>query len=104
MSPGPKAKKTGKRLKRGKALQVMTYPRARTKSVLVEGARAAHEKLSSFMIKRSLEYIAAKRGCEVNELIPSDEYEALMASGRGKRNGHLVLRFESQPRRSHRGD
>ncbi len=38
-APGVAAKKTGKKLKRGQALQIMTYPRANAKKALVDASR-----------------------------------------------------------------
>lgn len=72
-APGVRAKKTGTRLKRGRALQVMTYPRARTKAQIVQAAREVGLPVSSFMIIASLNAAAALQGCEVPDLIPHTE-------------------------------
>jgi hypothetical protein len=72
-APGIRARKTGKRLQRGKALQVMTYPRAQTKRAIVEASREVSLPLSSFMIMASLNAAAALRGCNVADLIPQTE-------------------------------
>jgi hypothetical protein len=72
-APGVGPKKTGTRLKRGQALQVMTYPRARTKALLVQVAREIGRPLSSFMIMAALMAAAKLRGREIGELIPADE-------------------------------
>jgi len=50
-APGVRAKKTGKKLKRGRALQVMVYPRRKTKSVLVDAARDTDLTLSAFLFQ-----------------------------------------------------
>jgi len=72
-APGIRARKTGKRLQRGKALQVMVYPRKETKAALVQAARDVSRPLSSFMIVASLNAAAALRGCKVADLIPQTE-------------------------------
>ena len=72
-APGVRAKKTGRRLARGKALQVMVYPRAQTKKALVQASRDASLPLSSFMIMASLNAAAALQGCKVADLIPDSE-------------------------------
>jgi len=72
-APGVPAKKTGTRLKRGMATQVMTYPRSGTKRALVEASRDAGLALSSFMIISSLKAAAAIRRCKVADLIPQTE-------------------------------
>jgi len=79
-APGVQAKKTGKRVKRGKCLQVMTYPRKRSKALLVQAARDLGRPLSSFMILSSLMAAAKLRGCEIQELIPRDELEQYRAA------------------------
>ncbi len=40
--PGVKAKKKGTKLKRGAAVQIVWYPRPRTKAALVEASRKAN--------------------------------------------------------------
>lgn len=74
-APGVRAKKTGTQLARGKATQVMTYPRLRTKRALVEASRDAGLPLSSFMVLASLKEAAALRGCGLVDLIPPDELQ-----------------------------
>src|SRR5947208_4185952 len=58
-APGCPANDSGTRLKRGAAVQVMTYPRPKSKSVLVEASRKAERSLSSFMVLASLKEAAA---------------------------------------------
>jgi len=72
-APGIRARKTGKRLQRGKALQVMVYPRPQTKRAIVEASREVSLPLSSFMIMASLKAAAALQGCNVADLIPQTE-------------------------------
>jgi hypothetical protein len=74
-APGIRAKKTGTKLKRGAATQIMCYPRLETKAVLVEASHEVNRPLSSFMIMASLRAAAALKGCEIAELIPPDELE-----------------------------
>jgi hypothetical protein len=74
-APGSRAKKTGTTLKRGRATQIVCYPRLRTKAVLVEASREVDRPLSSFMIMASLGAAAALQGCEIAELIPPDELQ-----------------------------
>ena len=71
--PGTRAKKRGTQLKRGLAVQVVCYPRPKTKAVLVEASRRSKRALSSFMVLASLKEAAAMRGCKISDLIPADE-------------------------------
>ena len=71
--PGPRAKKGGTKLKRGAAVQVVCYPRPKTKAVLVEASRKAKRTLSSFMVLAALKEAAATQGREITDLVPSDE-------------------------------
>lgn len=73
-APGVMAKQHGTRLKRGAATQVMTYPRQKTKAVLVEVSREQGVSLSSFMVRSSLERAAKIRRCKVTDLVPKEEY------------------------------
>ena len=72
---GTRAKKRGTKLKRGAAVQVVCYPRPKTKAALVEASRKANRALSSFMILASLKEAAVIQGCEVKDLIPLDEFQ-----------------------------
>jgi hypothetical protein len=74
-APGTRAKKRGTQLKRGLAVQVVCYPRPKTKAVLVEASRRSKRALSSFMVLASLKEAAAIQGCEVADLIPPEELE-----------------------------
>jgi hypothetical protein len=74
-APGVRAKKRGTKLKRGAAVQVMCYPRPKTKAALVEASRKNKRALSSFMVRASLKEAAAIQGCKITDLIPSDELE-----------------------------
>ena len=74
-APGRRARKKGTKLKRGAAVQVVCYPRPRTKAVLVEASRKANRALSSFMILASLKEAAVMHGCEPTDLIPLDEFQ-----------------------------
>ena len=78
-APGVSAKKAGKGLKRGQALQVMTYPRRRTKALVLWAARDAGLSLSSFMLLASLKEVAALQGCNIDELVPADELKRYRA-------------------------
>jgi hypothetical protein len=71
--PGVRAKEGGTKLKRGAAVQVMTYPRPETKAVLVKAARENGQTVSSFMILAGLEKAARLQGCEIMNLVPQDE-------------------------------
>ena len=72
-APGTRAKKRGTQLKRGLAVQVVCYPRPKTKAVLVEASRRSKRALSSFMVLASLKEAAAMQGCKISDLIPADE-------------------------------
>jgi hypothetical protein len=78
--PGVRAKKTGTKLARGAAVQVMCYPRPRTKAVLVEASRRANTSLSSFVVMAALKQVAALEQCQIEDLIPSDELQPYSAS------------------------
>ena len=71
--PGVRAKEGGTKLKRGAAVQVMTYPRPETKAVLVKAARENGQTVSSFLILAGLEKAAARQGCTVENLVPEQE-------------------------------
>jgi len=71
--PGIRAKETGPRLKQGAALQVVAYPRANTKAVLVDAARRTGFSVSSFLLIAGLEKAAGLRDCQVADLVPRDE-------------------------------
>lgn len=73
--PGPRAKTSGTRLKRGAAVQVVGHPRPKTKAVLVEASRTAERSLSSFMVQASLKEAAAIKGRQITDLVPWDELE-----------------------------
>ena len=79
-TPGVRAKKTGTKLKHGAALQIVCYPRRRTKAVLVEASREVDRPLSSFMIMASLRAAAALQGREIADLIPADELQQYRTS------------------------
>jgi hypothetical protein len=74
-APGRRAKKKGTKLKRGAAVQVVCYPRPKTKAVLVEASRKAKRSLSSFMILASLKEAAVIQRCDVKDLISPDELQ-----------------------------
>jgi hypothetical protein len=74
-SSGIRAKKTGTRLKRGAVLQLMCYPRPRTKAALVEASQTAKRSLSSFILTAALKEAASIGCCEVEGLVPADELE-----------------------------
>jgi len=79
-APGIRARKTGTKLARGKALQVMVYPRPKTKGALVEASREMSLPLSSFMILAALKAAAELRGCEISGLVPPDELQQYRSS------------------------
>lgn len=72
-APGPPPSEGGTPLKRGAALQVMTYPRPKTKAVLVRAAPKAGLSVSSFLIRAGLEKIARDQGCHISDLVPEME-------------------------------
>lgn len=98
-APGIQAKKTGTKLRRGQALQVMCYPRTETKRVIVEASRDVARPLSSFMILASLREAAALRGCEITDLIPPDELKQYRAS-RVDRKGGADKRVSARAKRT----
>lgn len=72
-APGRRAWKTGKKLKRGAALQIMAYPRSGAKRVLVEAARNLGISLSSLLVGSGLAVAAKLAGCSVTDLVPRTE-------------------------------
>lgn len=88
-APGIRARKRGTKLKRGAAVQVMCYPRPKTKAVLVEASREVGLSLSSFILLGSLRAVAALRGCAMENLVPPEElqrYRAYRIDRKRKRN------------------
>jgi hypothetical protein len=73
--PGITAKEGSTPLKRGAALQVMTYPRPATKAILVRAAREHGQSLSSFLVTAGLEKEANRQGRSVKELVPNELHE-----------------------------
>lgn len=90
-APGVQARKGGTKLQRGKALQVMTYPRNKTKRVLVEASRETGLALSSFMVLAALREAAALRACAVSDLVPPEEL-------RGYRRSRVVRKRSAAKR------
>jgi len=88
IAPGVKARKTGTKLKRGAALQVMVYPRRKTKGVLVDAARDMDLTLSSFLLLAGLKEAAALQGCDMASLVAPDELERYRSSAQRKRSPH----------------
>jgi hypothetical protein len=74
-APGVRARKKGTKLQRGKAMQIVCYPRPKTKAVLVEASWKAKRSLSSFMVLASLKEAAAIQECEIKDLVPPDELQ-----------------------------
>ncbi len=72
-APGIRAKKNGTKLKRGAALQVMVYPRRKTKGVLVDAAREMDLTLSSFLELAGLKQAAALQGRDMATLVTPEE-------------------------------
>jgi hypothetical protein len=72
-----KARSQGTKMERGQATQVMIYPRLKTKDVFVKKATAAGQRMSGFIILNALKNIAREEGCNVDDLIPKNEFEEL---------------------------
>jgi len=82
-APGVRATKRGTKLRRGAAVQVMVYPRRKTKGLLVEASRDMGLSLSSFMVLAALKEAAALRGCNIADLgIAPDELRRYRRSTR----------------------
>jgi hypothetical protein len=86
-APGVAAKKVGKKLKHGRALQIMCYPRLRTKGILVQASRDAGLALSSFILLSAIEKAAKLRGCGISDLIPADELQRYRTYRVGPKRG-----------------
>jgi hypothetical protein len=90
VGPGPRAKRGGTPIKNGKGIQVTSYPRERTKSVLVVFAAQANQGLSAFLIIAGLEKaarmktLATGKECTAQDLVPADEYAELLRKRGGK--------------------
>jgi hypothetical protein len=91
-APGVRAKKGGTKMERGVAMQLMVYPRQKTKGVLVETSRDVSRSVSSFLILAALKEAAALRGCAVQDLIPADELEQYQKSRVGRRRSKAAKR------------
>src|SRR5271165_2327821 len=89
-APGRRAWKTGKKLKRGAALQIMAYPRPGAKRVLVEAARDLGISLSSLLVGGGLSVAAKLAGCSVTELVPRSEVDQY-TRGHGPARGGLEI-------------
>lgn len=87
---GPKAKRKGTRIKNGRALQVVTYPRERAKAALVEASQQAAQGLSAFLIIAGLEKAAKMKSLatgkeyKAQDLVPDEEYAELLRKRGGK--------------------
>src|SRR5208337_3977158 len=77
-APGRSAWKRGTKLKRGAATQIVTYPRPKTKSALVEASRQLGISLSSLLIGSGLGVAAKLAGCSVRDLVPEAELRQYM--------------------------
>lgn len=77
LPPGPKARSRGTKMERGKATQVMVYPRMKTKDVIVKAANSSGQRMSGFIINAVLEKIARDKNCTIESLIPKNEFEEL---------------------------
>jgi hypothetical protein len=74
-APGVRAQKKGTKLKHGAALQVMVYPRRKTKGVLVDAAREMELPLSSFLVLAGLKQAAALQGRDIASLVDPEELQ-----------------------------
>jgi hypothetical protein len=98
VAPGVPAKKKCTTMPRGAATQVVTYPRPRTKGVLVEASREVKRPLSSFMILASLAAAAALRGCEIADLVPADELRQYRKSRVHRKRSRSAKRANARSR------
>jgi len=86
MAPGVRAKKNGTKLKRGAALQVMVYPRRKTKGVLVDAARDMDLTLSSYLLLAGLKQAAALLGRDMTTLVGPEELARYRCSAQRKKS------------------
>ncbi len=86
-APGRPARKRGTKLRRGKATQIVAYPRARTKAVLVEASRQLRVSLSSLLLGGGLAVAAKLAGRPVAELVSPDELCQYVRGHRSDRVG-----------------
>jgi hypothetical protein len=99
--PGPRAKRSGTPAKNGKGIPIWSYPRERTRSILVQASEKVGQSLGSFLILAGLEKIARAKAEEstlvncahltaedlqlgVQDLIPAEEYAELLRKRGGK--------------------
>lgn len=73
-----KAKSRGTSIKRGRVISFTIYPRPKTKAILVKAAKTAKRNVSQFVILEALKNIAQDEGKSLSELLPEDEYQALV--------------------------
>ena len=85
---GRRAWKRGTKLKRGAALQVVTYPRLRAKAALVEASRQLGVSLSSLLIGSGLGVAAKLAGCSITDLVPKAE---LLQYMRGRKSDRVAI-------------
>lgn|GEM_PF-3317350 len=89
-APGHRALKKGTRLERGKATQIVTYPRPRAKAALVEASRKLNVSLSGFLVGVGLAIAAKVDGCSISDLVPEDELRQYM---RGRKSVWVSAEF-----------
>lgn len=89
-APGRQPWKRGTKLRRGAATQVVSYPRARSKAVLVQASRELGVSLSSLLIGSGLAMAAKLAGCSVADLVPKAELRQYM---RGHGSDRVGIEF-----------
>lgn len=88
---GPPAKTGGAAKEGGKVVSVQLWARPSIKKAIVQAAAAAGESMSQFMLIRAMEAIGKKRGLAVDELIPQEDYDALVLRKMNKNSTRRVL-------------
>lgn len=83
-APGVAAKTNGTKLKRGKSVRFMCYPRPASKAVLVKAARLLDVPVSNFLVLSALQRSARLLGKPLKSLLPQQEYEKLTRTASAK--------------------
>ena len=75
---GRRAKPGGTPIKRGRGISFTTYPRPKTKALLVEAAAADNRKVANYVLHRAMVQLSKEARVPLDELLPKEEYEALV--------------------------
>jgi len=75
---GKKAKASGKLIKRGRVMSFTIYPRPRTKAALVAAAKRDKRSVANYILHRAMVQLAKELRVALDDLLPREEFEALV--------------------------